>query len=114
MIKMQTNVECSKEKKDALVKKLSKICASCTGKPETYVMVLLEDDSTIAMGGESRNAAFVEVKGIGGLTPEVNKKISAETCALLQAELKIDQDAVYMNFTDIAAKNWGWKGGTFG
>lgn len=114
LIKMQTNVGCPKEKKDAMVKKLSKICASCTGKPEAYVMVVLETDSTIAMGGEIRLAAFLEVKGIGGLTPEVNKKISADICALLQSEMKIGSESVYINFTDVPAKNWGWNSGTFG
>ncbi len=114
LIKMQTNVPCDKAKKESIVMKLSKFCADCTGKPEIYVASMLEDDSVIAFAGKIRPAAFIEVRGIGGLSPDVNKKLSAAICGFLKSELEIEGDCVYINFIEIAASNWGWKSSTFG
>lgn len=113
LIKMQTNVSCEKEKKEQLTLKLSKICAECTGKPEAYVASMIEDDWTIAFAGKPADSAFVEVRGIGGLTPAVNKKLSAAICKMLETELGISGERVYINFMDVPATNWGWKGSTF-
>jgi phenylpyruvate tautomerase len=114
LIKMLTSVKAGDEKKKTLAKKLSKICADCTGKPEMYVASLVEDDAVIAFAGEIKDSAFLEVRGIGGLTPDVNKKLSAEICKCLKSELGIDPGAVYINFIEFSAKNWGWNSSTFG
>ena len=114
LIKVQTSVKCTKEKKEKAVKDLSKILTEGTGKPEKYVASIIEDDAVVAFAGEIAGSAFVEVKGIGGLTPSVNKALSASICKYLKAELGIDPDKVYINYTDVAATNWGWNSTTFG
>lgn len=114
LVKLQTSVKCDENKKKNIALKMSKICADCMGKPEYYVASIIDDDALISFAGEIKPAAFVEVKGIGGLTADVNKKISAEICGYLNSELNISQDRIYINFTEIAAANWGWKGSTFG
>ena len=114
LIKMQTNVGCTPEKKQSIVRKLSAICSECTGKPESYVAAILEDDSVISFAGEIKNSAFIEVRGIGGLNKTVNRKLSAAICGYLEKELAIDGSCVYINFMDISGENWGWKGSTFG
>lgn len=112
LIKIQSSVKI--QDKAALALELSKVCAQCTKKPEGYVQSIVEDDAVIAMGGKLENSAFVEVKGIGGLNPAVNKALSAGICKTLEDKLKISPSAVYINFTDIAATNWGHNGSTFG
>ena len=114
LIKMQTSVKCPDEQKKSLVLELSKLCAHCTKKPEAYVQAIIEDDAVIAFAGKIANSAFIEVKGIGGLTPAVNKELSAAISKLLEIKLKISPAEVYINFTEISATNWGCNGSTFG
>lgn len=114
LIKVECSEACQSAKKAEVVKNLSKILSSVTGKPEKYSMAVLRDDVVISFAGEIAKAAFVEVRGIGGLGPAVNKKLSAEICKYLNSALGIESANIYINFTDIAASNWGWDGATFG
>jgi phenylpyruvate tautomerase PptA (4-oxalocrotonate tautomerase family) len=66
------------------------------------------------MGGKIKPVAYADVRGIGGLTPKVNATVSKEIAAFLKKELNLDSENIYITFTEVAATNWGWKGGTFG
>jgi phenylpyruvate tautomerase len=101
------------EQKKKLTLILSEICARVTGKPESYVMSIVRDGLCSAMAGKETPCAFVEIKGIGGLSKEINKKLSAELSAAIEKELKIPSSSIYLNFTDVSPSNWGWNGGTF-
>ena len=92
---------------------MSKIVAESTGKPEQYVMAIV-DTADFMLGGHLSMAAFANVCGIGGVNREINGKISEKLCALLESRLEISPERVYINFTDIPAENWGWNGSTFG
>ena len=70
--------------------------------------------SAMLMSGKSGDAAFVDIRGIGGLRGETNRKLSQQVCTLLKDSLGIAPDRVYLNFTDVEAGNWGWNGSTFG
>lgn len=70
--------------------------------------------SAMLMSGKSGDAAFVDIRGIGGLSGETNRKLSQQVCRLLKDSLGISPDRVYLNFTDVEAGNWGWNGSTFG
>ena len=87
--------------------------AETTGKPEKYVMVVLET-ADILMAGAGGAAAFLDVRGIGGLNKAVNGKLTKALCDLLRQELGIEPARVYATFTDVAAQNWGCNGATFG
>jgi len=100
-------------RKEEILAGASKAVAEATGKPESYVMVTLQE-ADIAMGGEKCAAAFADVRGIGGISRETNGQISERLCKLLSDTLAIDGSKVYLTFTDVPASNWGWDGGTFG
>ena len=114
LIKLQTSVACSAEKKEEITLGLSRICAEGIGKPESYVASVVEDDATISFGGTICPAAFVEVKSIGGLNSAVNGTLSEMICEYLETQLGIAGSHVYINFTDISAANWGCNSSTFG
>jgi len=113
LLKLETTVPLPEEKGKPLLAALSQAVASATGKPEQYVMVTVSH-SSILMFGQAGEAAFVDVRGIGGLKGDTNRKLSQQICKLLQDSLGIAIDRVYLNFTDVAAGNWGWNGSTFG
>ena len=112
LLKLETIVALSEEKRKALLASLSRTVAVNIGKPENYVMVTCSH-STILMSGKAGDAAFVDIRSIGGLSEDVNRKLSLRVCQLLKDSLGIAPDRVYLNFTDLEAGNWGWNGDTF-
>jgi len=96
-----------------LLPKVSKMTAEAIGKPEQYVMVSLQS-AEIMMSGQNGAAAWIEVRGIGALRGEVNKRMTQKLCALLKQGLGIESERVYVNYMDIEPENWGWNNDTFG
>jgi phenylpyruvate tautomerase len=113
LLKLDTTVALSDEQKKSLLPALSKIVAETIGKPETYMMVAI-NSSAIFMGGKSDDAAFVDVRSIGGLSIQVNQQLSKKVSTLLNQTLGIAPNRTYLNFADVEASNWGWNGSTFG
>jgi phenylpyruvate tautomerase PptA (4-oxalocrotonate tautomerase family) len=113
LLKLETNVALSDEKKKLLLPALSKIVAETLGKPESYVMVTI-NPTAILMSGKADDAAFVDVRSIWGLSLAVNQQLSRNICTLLRESLGLAPNCVYLNFFNIDATNWGWKGSTFG
>lgn len=113
LIKLHTSAEVTKENKQALLKEMSELISTSLGKPEQYVMAVITD-SDMMMSGNSDGAAFVDIRSIGGLTPEINRKISKDLCDILQNALNVSSSRIFINFIDISRSDWGWNGGTFG
>ena len=113
LLKLETTVALADDKKKALLASLSKIVAGTIGKPEQYVMVTLSP-AAVLMSGKPGDAAFVDVRSIGGLGGNVNRQLAQKIGAQLQESLGVSPDRVYLNFTDVLAANWGWNGDTFG
>ena len=113
LLRLETSVALPEDKRKALLASLSKAVAETIGKPEQYVMVTASQVATL-MSGKPGDGAFVDLRSIGGLSDEVNRKLSQQVCKLLKDSLGISPDRVYLNFTDVEASNWGWNGSTFG
>ena len=113
LLKLETTVVLTEDKRKALLASLSKTVAEIIGKPEQYVMVAV-GQAAMLMSGNPGDAAFVDVRSIGGLTKEVNRKLSQKVCKLLNDSLGVPEDRVYLNFTEVKASDWGWNGSTFG
>lgn len=113
LLHLTTNAPLSGAGQPALAAALSKAVSELIGKPEDYVMISLQP-GTLLMGGTSEPAGFADVRSIGGLSPDVNRRLSERIGELLQEHLDIPRDRVYLNFTDVARTHWGWNGSTFG
>ncbi len=77
LLKLETTVPLPEEKGTPLLAALSKIVADSTGKPEQYVMVTVSQ-SAMLMSGKAGDSAFVDIRGIGGLNRETNRKLSQQ------------------------------------
>ena len=110
LINLRTNVS-DVQAPDALLKKLSDALASATGKPESYVMTLLDSGVPMTFAGSEAPCAFVEIKSIGALTPPA---MSDQFCELIKSSLGIPKNRIYIGFDDVNASDWGWNGHTFG
>ncbi len=113
LVRLETNEHLHADVQQRLCGELSRAAAAIIGKPETYVMVVVCDGRTMLHAGRPGPAAFVDVRSIGGLGPEVNRRLSESICRTLMAATKIPGDRVYLNFTDVPAGAWGHDGETF-
>jgi phenylpyruvate tautomerase PptA (4-oxalocrotonate tautomerase family) len=113
LLKLETTIALNEEKRKALLADLSGVVAETIGKPEEYVMVTV-NPAAILMSGKSGDAAFVDLRSIGGLSANMNRQLSEKICRLLSQSLGVPPDRIYLNFTEVEAGNWGWDGNTFG
>jgi phenylpyruvate tautomerase PptA (4-oxalocrotonate tautomerase family) len=100
------------DRKNIILSQLSSMVAECFNKPETDVMIII-DEKPIMMSGKTDPAAFACLKSIGGINSLNNRTFSTKLCAFLKDQLNIEQDKIYINFVDVDAENWGWNGQTF-
>ncbi|OGV62601.1 MAG: hypothetical protein A2498_15925 [Lentisphaerae bacterium RIFOXYC12_FULL_60_16] len=113
LMRIESTVTPSPAQTDAILKACSKALCQITGKPEPYTMVTFSP-ATVLFAGQPVTGAFVDIRGIGGFNPDINRAISQAICRLLEEHLQIAPDHVYLNFTDVPATQWGWNGKTFG
>ena len=83
------------------------------GKPLAYIQCVLVEAEAMLFAGESEPSAFIEIKSIGGLSPENCKKISSESCKVLSSLLSIPAKRIYIEFIDARPNLWGWDSTTF-
>lgn len=95
----------------ALLQELSAALAEQSGKPESYVMTLLQTAVPMTFAGSSDPCAYVEIKSIGSLKPQA---MTATFCQLISARTGIPANRIYVAFEDVKANSWGWNGRTFG
>jgi len=115
LIQLETSCELSDpQKKQALAKTLSTLAAEGIGKPEQYVMACVHDNVAMTMGGTAGPCALVTVKSIGGLSKSINQTLAAQASQLLQVQLGIEANRVYLVCEELAPTHWGWNGSTFG
>ena len=99
---------------EALLAELSSSLAALLGKPERYVMTLLETELPMTFAGDAAPACYVEVKSIGALDGDRTRQVSQAVCALIEQHLGIPAERTYIGFEDVPGRLWGWNGGTFG
>lgn len=96
---------------EALIKKASQTVASASGKPESYVMVVLDKEQAMSMGGSTDPVAFLDYRSLG--LPADRAAFSDALCSLISDELSIDGNRIYISMTDSERHNWGWNHSTF-
>lgn len=109
-IDAKVSVKLSEEKKDAIKAKLGKAIELIPGKSESWLMVGLADDYCLYFQGNQNDAtAFVQVQIYGGENPAAFDKLTGEICDILNSELSIPKDRIYVTYQ--AFGSWGWNGG---
>lgn len=111
-LKIQTNHRLDDEQSAAFIKSASQLVAEGLGKPERYVMVALEPPVPMVFAGSDAPTVFMELKSIG-LPENRTPQLSQSLCQLVNSELGVPADRVYIEFQDAPRKMWGWDSGTF-
>ena len=111
MIEAKVTMQLSEEKRDVLKTEFGKAIA-IMGKPESYLMINLADNQDLYFGGKKLDkGAYVDVKVFGRVDGNASRKMTARLCEILEKELGIPGNAVYVSYWGTA--NWGWNGGNF-
>ena len=111
-LRILTNAKPLPEDRPGLLARASRTVAEMLGKPESYVMVILEDGRDMLFAGTRAPAAYLELKSLG-LAETKTAGYSRALCDLLAATLDIPAERVYIEFTAPPAHLFGWNGGTF-
>ena len=82
-----------------------------TGKPENYVMTMIQIDTKMTFAGSDEPCCFIKVKSIGSLKPST---MSKSLCELISSRTNINTSRIYIEFIDVKASHWGFNGSTFG
>jgi len=109
-LKIQTNREVAD--RDLLMKEMTDLLMDLLAKPEKYIMIAVEPVTDMYFGGNNEPAAFVELKSIG-FPPDSTPKLSEAICKLLQMQLGISPERVYIEFSDAPRHMFGWNSDTF-
>ncbi|MBA0824287.1 hypothetical protein Goarm_020964, partial [Gossypium armourianum] len=66
-------------------------------------MIVLKGSVPMSFGGTEQPAAYGELVSIGGLNPDVNKKLSAAIAAILETKLQVPKSRFFLKFYDTKA-----------
>ena len=110
-IQINTSSKSVVENDDLLQKDISKMIAVLTGKPENYVMTMIQKDAKMTFAGSDEPCCFIKVQSIGSLKPSL---MSKSLCELIASKTNINTNRIYIEFFDVKASNWGFNSSTFG
>ena len=111
-IKLNTTAEVGAAKAEALKAKFGKAIECFPGKTEQWLMVGIEDNQRMWFRGDnSGDLAILDVELLGQISADASNRMTAAICRILEEELNIAPDRVYVKYTGYA--NWGWNGSNF-
>ena len=110
-IQVNTSFKSVVDNDDLLQKDISTMVAELTGKPENYVMTMIQRDIKMTFARSDEPCCFIKVKSIGSLSPS---SMSKSLCELIASKTNINTNRIYIEFIDVKASNWGFNSSTFG
>ena len=111
LLKITTNIPLENEAAQALCSSASSHVASLLGKPESYVMISIQQ-ATMSFAGEASPCAMLELKSLG-LPEQQTADFSASICEFLSSATGIASERIYIEFSSPERHRWGWDKRTF-
>ena len=115
LIIIKTNVsEVLPETREAIHEQGQTALSSILQKSRDFVMSILElgQDMSFA-GNSSASCAYVEIKNVGTMNPEISLELSKEITRNLNEHLGVDPKRIYIEFQQSERHLWGWNSKTF-
>ena len=99
------------EKKEALKTELGR-AITLLNKTENYLMVGIEDNYDLYMGGKKLDkGAYVSVSLLGAANPDLCNKMTERICEIFDELLGIPGNSIYVTYHGV--KDWGYNGSNF-
>lgn len=110
-IDSKISVSVAPEKKEIIKAEFGRLM-SVLGKSESYLMVGMEDNYDLWMGGTKlEKGAYVSVSLLGNASSDAYEKLTGKICELFENELNIPGSSVYVTYHPVS--DWGWNGSNF-
>ena len=110
-IDSKITVKITPEQKEEIKAEMGRLIATLN-KPETYLMVGIEDSYDLWMGGKKlEKGAYVAVSLLGDAPKAAYEKLTGQICDMLSEKLGIPGSAVYVTYHPVS--DWGWNGKNF-
>ena len=110
-IDSKISVAVAPEKKEIIKAEFGRLM-SVLGKSESYLMVGMEDNYDLWMGGKKLDkGAYVSVSLLGNASSDAYEKLTGKICELFENELNIPGSSVYVTYHPVS--DWGWNGSNF-
>jgi phenylpyruvate tautomerase len=90
----------------------SKTVSEILGKPESYIMIDVMPEQTLIFAGNNEPAALLTLKSLG-LPESSTADFSSTLCELINSQLGINKNRIYIEFSNPERHMWGWNGATF-
>ena len=113
LLTLTTNLDIAADQQIPLLSALSTLTAKLLGKPQSYVMVILQDRQPMLMGGTDEPCTYLQFKSLG-LPEDSTAGFSAALCDLITGQLGIPANRIYIEFSNPPRHLWGWDRGSFG
>ena len=97
---------------DTLAKQASSLVAEILGKPESYVMVNINDNADLIFAGTNEPCAHLMLKSLG-LPESETKAYSEKLCAFIEQQLGVSPSRTYIEFINPERHMFGWNNSTF-
>lgn len=111
-IKTNVSVSVTKEQEESVKNRLGQIITQIPGKSEEFLMIELEDNCRLYFGGNQDGpTAYVKVEVFGSLSDEYSLMLTKDICVMMEEELQIPRNRVYVNYESFT--QWGWNGKNF-
>ncbi|XP_010003089.1 PREDICTED: macrophage migration inhibitory factor [Chaetura pelagica] len=113
MPKFIVNTNISKDNvPESFTEELTQQLSKAMGKPAQYLAIQISPDQLMSFGSADP-CAVCFLYSIGKIGEQENKVYSKLLCDLLNKQLKIPSDRIYISFFEISAGNVGWNNTTF-
>lgn len=97
--------------KEELKSELGKLITTLH-KSETYLMVGIEDNYDLWLGGKKlEKGAYVSVSLFGNASSDCYNRLTGQICDLYADKLGIPGNAIYVTYHPV--NEWGWNGSNF-
>lgn len=111
-VALQTNLALTETQQQSLLSHLTVQVAAILKKPEAYMMVVLQPNTYMSLGNSGDACVHLLIKSIGFAENSITQ-LSAELTQLLNTELELSADRVFIEFCDVSPEKWAWQGKTF-
>ena len=111
-LKVQTNIELSKDRKTEVLNDLISLVSKELDKPEKYVMTLIQDSQIMLFGSSDAPLVYIEFRSIR--FPEDQTKALAKSLShFIKRQLNIDPERIFIQFINSEPHMWGYNASTF-
>ncbi|MBR4949997.1 MAG: hypothetical protein IKZ25_04390 [Clostridia bacterium] len=110
-INLATTEKLSDETKKTLKEEFGKAITLIPGKTEQWLMINLEGEKTMSLGGEFKPCAIVDIWIYGSSTAEAYENVTKKVTEILEKYLDLSRENIYVCYQERLL--WGHNGSNF-